>query len=990
MSDTTKEKIISVNTAGATKNVKSLKTQIRELKEELAGLEKGTAEYDAVAKKLADTNQRQIEVNEAMKYSNQDIGATFSNLTRVTAGVIGAIQGVNVVMQAFGASEEDAAKATQTLQQTMALIQSLSAIDTARKALHGLTVAFGDLGKAENVAATESMAAAENHLNTQIEETSAALGVESGQIDKNTASKAANVAATNKGTTATVGMAGGFSKLAKALNMSKLALGGWIAVITAAVTAIVILIKRHKELEEEQRLAFAEATRWSVNAGQSVAEVIGKYDLLKKSYTDAKAAGENMTKWTKEHTSALKELNMENTTQNQLEDIFINKTDEFVTALTKRYVAEWKLKAAQDEYISNLKQIKIYQDSFDPNTWLSLQQKITLDVNGEKITKTYEEWRKDAQDAQARNEKLMSQLGGLTKEFTDAGDELKKFGINFNNTVKTTGMTVKQLIEEFKKLYKEILNESLNWRNYKSIFNGFYNEADQMLDKIKHLIKINGFEINKVLSKQFLDELELENGELTRLSKFDITLDFIFDKDALKKLEDELAAEEETLRKYSEGEEKVTNAQLEEQKKTVNGIKLKIAAYNELAETVVKYLALVEAERDKYGETATKKKAAALEKERQIYLTYTTDIRSRNPWAELNHTLDQTESELEDVKTELAEINAEEADLMKKGLYNKESIERYREIAEKREELQKKASDLERTLEENNYQIRLKHINDKYEEEKKKAEKLNQELENSRNAKGGGVVDYNTDVDILTNEYNAIISQMGNVESYFDTEIENAKKKYQELLSTVVEGSDDFLKIERERDEQLTLLEIEKQAALTELEQDGADKRAQIAQAEFERKAKIQKAYVNSLTAITGQISNLIGEQMNAYDQDSKKYKDLQIAQATINTISGMLSAFVSGFQSGIPWPGNLILAGVLSGLVYATGRQSIENIKNESLRNNTSDAATGNFGDYDTLSYMNSVDLIDTIQDQRVYVTENDITTTQNRVQVRESEATF
>ena len=128
MADTSKEKIISVNTTGATKNVKTLKQQIKELRDQLGMLEAGTAEYDAVAKQLADTNQRQIEVNEAMKYSNQDVGQTFSNLTRVATGVIGAINGVNAVMSMMGADGEEAAEALRNIQLTMEVIQGMIAV----------------------------------------------------------------------------------------------------------------------------------------------------------------------------------------------------------------------------------------------------------------------------------------------------------------------------------------------------------------------------------------------------------------------------------------------------------------------------------------------------------------------------------------------------------------------------------------------------------------------------------------------------------------------------------------------------------------------------------------------------------------------------------------------------------------------------------------------------------------------------------------------
>ena len=162
--DTTKTKILNIQTGKAEKNVKSLKTQIRELKEQMAGLEKNTEAYDRTAKQLADLSQKQIEINEAAKYSNQDLGATLSNLTKVSAGVVGAISSINSVMVLMGADSEEAMEAMKTIQSLMAIIQGLSAIDTATKALKGLTVAFKGFSTARGVNAGVTAGAATAEL----------------------------------------------------------------------------------------------------------------------------------------------------------------------------------------------------------------------------------------------------------------------------------------------------------------------------------------------------------------------------------------------------------------------------------------------------------------------------------------------------------------------------------------------------------------------------------------------------------------------------------------------------------------------------------------------------------------------------------------------------------------------------------------------------------------------------------------------------------
>ena len=163
MAETTKTKILDIQTGKAQKNVKTLKQVIKELREEMALLDKGTAEYDAMSKKLADAMQKQREIAEAAKYSNRDIGATLGNIATVGAGAVGAINGVSAALQLVGVEGEDAEEALKNIQLTMALIQGMSSIYTALKAIKGLGVAFKGLNQArlENTGTTLGAAGAE-------------------------------------------------------------------------------------------------------------------------------------------------------------------------------------------------------------------------------------------------------------------------------------------------------------------------------------------------------------------------------------------------------------------------------------------------------------------------------------------------------------------------------------------------------------------------------------------------------------------------------------------------------------------------------------------------------------------------------------------------------------------------------------------------------------------------------------------------------------
>ena len=88
MAQTEKKRIVNIDTGNSVKNVKTLKQQIKELKDAMGQLEMGTKEWYDTAKQLADLNQKQIEINEAMKYSNKDLGQTLSNLRNIGTCVL--------------------------------------------------------------------------------------------------------------------------------------------------------------------------------------------------------------------------------------------------------------------------------------------------------------------------------------------------------------------------------------------------------------------------------------------------------------------------------------------------------------------------------------------------------------------------------------------------------------------------------------------------------------------------------------------------------------------------------------------------------------------------------------------------------------------------------------------------------------------------------------------------------------------------------------
>ena len=158
---TTKTKVIDIDTSGAVRNVDQLtksfvplRTQIKQLKDQLAQLEEGTIEYNRTVKQLSDLQQQQVEITEAAKYSNKDFGAVMYSLTKVSLGLAGGINAVGASMALLGGDSEKIQKALAPLTILMGTIQSFSAIDDGIKSLQGLKNAFSNLGQTASEANT--------------------------------------------------------------------------------------------------------------------------------------------------------------------------------------------------------------------------------------------------------------------------------------------------------------------------------------------------------------------------------------------------------------------------------------------------------------------------------------------------------------------------------------------------------------------------------------------------------------------------------------------------------------------------------------------------------------------------------------------------------------------------------------------------------------------------------------------------------------------
>lgn len=1206
---TTKTKILDIQTGKAEKNVKSLKTQIRELKEQMAGLEKNTVEYDAVAKKLADTMQKQTEINEAAKYSNKDLGATLSNLTTVATGVVGAISSVNGVMSLMGADSEEAQKAMVRIQSLMSIIQGMGAIDTAIKALKGLTVAFKDFNvvRGANAGVVAGAATAElgeagaladntvkmrknneeakefNRLNVEGEKATKkskdAIDEETTAIIARTEAQSGNIEAANE-----------YLMKLKELEATKAAQVDVGKDLTKdnLISYYQHMIKIDKEtLQINQHLAESNP-QFAENLKKEIAEYEKTIQGLKDGTIDAvqyidnawalassdfsQYFGTNKAEEIKKQMEGIAAAMSPEQIENELKDLNEELTDITNDYLEKLGNGEQVVKEFYQEDKKNIeeqiailekaKEAKInqtYQEEFykkkifetieaenvetaslNTNTTAKeANSKATEDVtkqegkmgaaakksdpllrkafsgivNGVKnaakalksfvaanpilatiaasaavvagafaliarqmrksmeemraivefnneVNHSYEEQQirlnvllntaRDETQTLIERKKATDELNklipsynaeldettGKYKENTNALnnylDKLREkieleayegrikdllqqrleleqklikvqtsgwniFGIRVRNIkndikdidkeidklygkindlylpwalddnkpvtngAKTVLKTFKDIIDTIKSMYADIWNAIFNEKELRITYNGVYRETDILFNNIERLIKsrnIQGLlsdEFKKAMSENFTEDMS-----------FNITLDWVFDRAQQEKFYNELEKERISLEKMlSDKTKKYTDDEIKFQQDKVNGLKAEEESRKLVLEAVQKYFVQRRKEADE-----TERLANAQENynhQLEVEKKYINEQRRGDRDAEANKEIALGEYQIETIKQRI-QYRKSEIDMLKSlQLQNEQVLSRIKELNAEQLEDQKKTDEELAKVDNAYYQKRLNHLEKENSLITANSEEEQRSEEIRRMLIGGGVVDYNTDVDLIGMQLKAIEQQKEKVNSYYETE----KSKY-------AEDTEEWLRLEQERLE-----------ALDRLQEEYSKKDIERQMADADRKLAIQKAYIAAYQSISSQVSNILGEVMNSYDESSKEYLNLRYAQGVTDTLSGTLSAYMSGIESGIPAPGNQILAAAMAASTFAVGVMQLANIKSGTLSNATpSTVQIGN--EYDTLSYMQGAEILSNIQDQRIYVTEHDITTTQRRVQVQESNATF
>ena len=972
---TTKTKVIDISTGQAQKNVENLtksfvplRQQIKQLRDQLSQLEQGTVEYNRVAKQLADTQQQMVEIQESAKYSNKDFGQVMSNLTNVSMGLVGGINAVSASMALLGQNDEDVQKVLQRVTLLMGFIQGFSAIDTALKSLEGLKNAFSDLGDSADVAKIETI---KSEINSIPDKKTIKIDVDSKQAQAELASvkastnnfekSGANVIKVNEGIKKSgKGLSGffktiisGFKNAALAVksfvtaNPLLVAIGATIAAIGAGIAYL------NKRMEESGRIAKEQANLLTNVNAQYREQNIRLQVLL----NTAKNENESL----QERKKAVEELNK-----------IVPKFNADIEETTGLFVGSNK---ALKDYVSNLKQ-KITLEAYEGKIKEYLQERLKLEEEVNELRTSgwfmtdYRIRKKEEQinEIDQNIERLFGKIGEL--DLSQALDENK-----VENTVEQSGNKVVQVIKsiadafsEMKKVANDTWNTVFESRNLDRIAKGFGNQFLNMRDEIDSVMK--KYNLNDVFTNQFDNFLKKGNrsnysemfgsglfgfGDVLKESNiFDIIsqeanglakeLEEINDK--LSKKSGNLTAEQtkiyELYKKQKESELQTLNQRMNGYKAILESVNKYRDAMNELWETTVK------------EENST----ILYNRQLEIQKKYRDDLFNSNYLANTNRNIALQEVEIESInrlneklKERLSIIDSDKnlqvlfADEVKR--INQQILDNEKDIANK--EIQ---------LEIDKYNKRLEQAEYYYENlEYLIGEKVDK-LDRKNFIRGLGGSAYNTD--------------------------------YQKQKLIVDSIKYEMNALQKSRDLQL-IAEQEFNDKMLQLKSHLTEEEKKLDQARVDNAINAVNTYVGVFNSITGSISQILQEQMNSYDQNSEEYKQLQITNSWIQTLSGSLSAFMSGFQSGLPWPANLILATALGASTFGVGAMQIQNMKSGSHSNAlTSGASNIGNSEYEVMSYQQQAETLSNVKDQRVFVLENDITRTQRKVAVRESNITY
>lgn len=239
-----------------------------------------------------------------------------------------------------------------------------------------------------------------------------------------------------------------------------------------------------------------------------------------------------------------------------------------------------------------------------------------------------------------------------------------------------------------------------------------------------------------------------------------------------------------------------------------------------------------------------------------------------------------------------------------------------------------------------------------------------------------------------------------------EQELADAKYRIeQDYLSRKIAAQE--LYIEEYNGNQEGLIEAEEQLDAYRQQYANNQKQYEKDSADYAKKKadEVKAAKIASLQATLGLASTVFGSMADLAEEGSEEQKNLQIAETTINTLSGAIGAFMQGMSS-YPQPWGAIIGAAGAATATAAGIAQIAKIKSvnkdngsasissPSVSTNSMTAVSPLLDETSDLNRMNMSGMQGNSskeqQNLRVYVVDQDIRDANNKAEVVEENATF
>lgn len=533
----------------------SLRTRIRDLKEEMASLiADGVDEQSAAYKELEEELGRLMDIQGDIQAQGSVLAndeAQFQGMIQGLSGVVGGFTAAQGAISLFAGENENLQKIMLKVQSLMSITIGLQQVaqtlnkDSAFQlvTINGLKEWWNKLlaiGRGEQVAstaatvadttATIASTAAESAHTAATQANTTAQGANTVAQGANTAATGAQAAAATAGTVANIGLAGAFRMVGAAIK--SIPVFGWIL---AGISALIALVSHFVGKANEAKKAQEE---WYKSVAENAYKPIASIEELSVKWN---ALGDDMEakkKFVEANKKAFDDLGVSINGVTDAENLLINNKQAFINAQIEKAKAMILVQQAQEKVKTLMEKEQAY-NAMPDNVTKTRSIKHGAGMGAYWTTETYVVPNEEKAKVKASIEALRTEI---TQGFTDAA----KAESNGFNLMKQAGIDASQTyedgtlgaIEQAIQVKQEALKRLTNNDDYKKSLKDIQ-ELQKKADAITGKKPTgSGSQTNK---DPFLEKLNKYKTEYQRFNKWVNSGDAILVQSAHKEFEKLLA-----------------------------------------------------------------------------------------------------------------------------------------------------------------------------------------------------------------------------------------------------------------------------------------------------------------------------------------------------------------------------------------------------------------------------------------------------------------